>query len=252
MDTDHLAEVAASGKAPHVQGREAGAPGREGCGASERARSQRMTALSELAGGIAHNLNSIFTAIIGNCELLALDIEEPNDAVSEELAEIRNAAESATDLVQRILSFGRPLPAESCSVDLNWTIVQSTALLRRLIGHRIEVLPDFERDLGEISADPAQIEQIVVNLAINARDAMPSGGELRIRARNVEVDGRGSCVALSISDTGCGMDEGVRQRALEPFFTTKMSAGGTGLGLASVAKTVAESGGTIEIESEVG
>ena len=223
----------------------------------------RLEVLGELAGGVAHDLNSILTAIIGNCDLLAQDILEPSDAASEELLEIRSAAEFAIDLVERILSFGRSRATEARSVDLNWVIVQSTGLLASLIGRGVEVIPDLQEGLGQVRADPAQLEQVIVNLAINARDAMPSGGELRIRARNVEIDestarytGReltpGSYLELLVVDQGCGMDADTRARAFDPFFTTKTLGRGTGLGLSTVAKIVSEMGGVIAIESEIG
>ena len=190
----------------------------------------RLEVLGELAGGVAHDLNSILTAIIGNCDLLAQDIDEPSDAASEELVEIRSAAEFATDLVERILSFGRSRVKDARSVDLNWVIVQSTGLLKSLIGRGVEVMTDLEEGLNQVLADPAQLEQVIVNLAINARDAMPSGSALRIRARNVEIDestdryagsglAPGSYVELLVADKGCGMDADTRAHALDPFFS---------------------------------
>jgi len=224
---------------------------------------RRLETLGELAGGVAHDLNSILTAIIGNCELLAEDIEAPSDAASEELVEIRSAAEFASELVERILSFGHGGKKEPRSVDLNWMIVRSTALLSKLIGRGIEVIPDLQEGLGTVRADPAQLEQLIVNLAINARDAMPSGGELRIRARNLEIGDSGGAYAecnlspgsyleLSVEDKGCGMDAETRAHALDPFFTTKTLGRGTGLGLPTVANIVDEAGGVLAIESELG
>jgi PAS domain S-box-containing protein len=221
--------------------------------------SQKMESIGRLAGGVAHDFNNLLTAILGYAEL-ALDTLPADMREREDLEQIYQAAQSATQLTKQLLAFARRQWIEPRLFNLNDLIGGLNKLLRRLIGEDIELVTLLADDLGLIRADFGQIEQVLINLAVNARDAMPGGGKLTIEAANVALDEgyvhahpyafSGACVMLAVSDTGIGMDETTRRNAFEPFFTTKELGRGTGLGLATCYGIVKQHGGTIELYSE--
>jgi PAS domain S-box-containing protein len=222
--------------------------------------SQKMEAVGRLAGGIAHDFNNLLTVINGYCEILMSQLENVPDERSS-VAAIQEAAERATKLTRQLLAFGRRALVEPRVLDLNEVVKQSEALLRRLVGEDIELETSFRSACSYIEVDPIQIDQVMLNLAVNARDAMPRGGRLSIstcveeinceeQLAHHEPDGR--LVVLTVSDTGEGMSEEVRERIFEPFFTTKQQGHGTGLGLAVVHGIVDQAGGDIQVESTVG
>jgi len=222
---------------------------------------QKMEAIGRLAAGIAHDFNNLLTVIGGNCQLLLLDLA-PDDPARINLEEIRSAAETAAGLTQQLLAFSRKQFMEMKVIDLNSSIRKLDKMLARIIGEDIELLTFLEEKLGRVKADPAQIDQAIINIVINARDAMPNGGKLTIETANVELDEEyaakhvsvkpGSYVMLAISDTGVGMSPKVKERVFEPFFTTKEKGKGTGLGLSTAYGIVKQSGGNIWIYSEPG
>jgi two-component system cell cycle sensor histidine kinase/response regulator CckA len=219
---------------------------------------QKMDAVGRLAGGIAHDFNNLLTAINGYSEL-AMNRVPAGDPLRSDLQEIRKAGQRAADLTQQLLAFSRKQMMQPRVIALNTVVADMERMLRRLIGEDIELSTHLAPDLRPIKADPSQIAQAIVNLALNARDAMPDGGRLTIETANVEFGDEsasrqahvapGRYVILSISDTGTGMDEATRERIFEPFFTTKEVGKGTGLGLSMVYGIVAQSGGRIEVES---
>jgi PAS domain S-box-containing protein len=217
---------------------------------SQLAQAQKMDSLGRLAGGVAHDFNNLLTAILGNLELAKLDLPEVSD-VRESLDQIQHASESAKGLVQQLLVFTRQRPSELMVLDLRVALEDIIRLLGRLLGADVRVSLDLPERPARARLDPLQLEQVVVNLAVNARDAMPSGGELRI-AVSRHLDGEVSRIRLTVSDTGIGMDAEVKARAFEPFFTTKPVGKGTGLGLALVFAMVQQNGGTVSVESELG
>lgn len=222
---------------------------------------QKMEAIGALAGGIAHDFNNLLTAINGFSELLLLRLPQ-HDRNRTFVEEILKAGERASDLTRQLLAFGRRQVLQPRVIDLNETIGEMENLLRRVIGEDIELVFGLASDLYAIKADPGQIGQVVMNLAVNARDAMPDGGKLVIQTANVELDGSyerthgvrrvGPHVLLSVKDTGVGMDRETLQRIFEPFFTTKGAGKGTGLGLATVYGIVKQSDGDIWVTSEPG
>jgi PAS domain S-box-containing protein len=223
--------------------------------------SEKMETVGRLAGGIAHDFNNLLTVINGTAELAALGRGE-DDPVREQLANIRSAGERAADLTRQLLAFSRRQVLQPVVMKLNDTVVEIEPVLRRLIGEDVHVSVQLAADLDNIRIDRTQVEQILLNLASNSRDAMPNGGTLTIETANVGVDElyasshatvqSGPQVMLAISDTGHGMDEATRQRVFEPFFTTKATGRGTGLGLATVYGIVKQCGGSIWVYSEVG
>ena len=225
---------------------------------------QKMDAVGQLAGGIAHDFNNLLTAILGYAELLAPVLKD-KARQRKDLEEIRKAATRATRLTRQLLAFSRRQILQPAVIDLNALVTDVAALLGRLIGEDIRLNLQLDSSLGRTKTDPGQIEQVIVNLAINARDAMATGGTLTVQTMNVDVDdqffrrhgfanesGSTRFVVLSISDTGCGIDAAVKKRIFEPFFTTKPKGKGTGLGLATVYGIVKQSGGSIWVYSEPG
>jgi PAS domain S-box-containing protein len=228
---------------------------------SQLVHAQKMEAVGRLAGGVAHDFNNLLTAIIGYSSLATERIkagEEPCD----EVGEIQAAAERASGLTNQLLAFSRKQALRPAVIDVNSIVAQATRLLERVIGEDVQIEVLLADELGAVLVDPLQLEQVVVNLAVNARDAMPEGGTLTIETREVELSGLEphlepeleprSYVSLVVRDTGLGMDEGTRSRIFEPFFTTKEPDRGTGLGLSTVYGVVTQSGGHIEVESEPG
>jgi two-component system, cell cycle sensor histidine kinase and response regulator CckA len=221
--------------------------------------SQKLEAVGRLAGGIAHDFNNVLTAILGSSELLLLDTP-PGAPKREELEIIRDAATRARDLIRQLLAFSARQVLTPTVLDLNDLVNNVTKLLRRLIGEDVELGTALAPDLAAVRADPGQIEQVLVNLAVNARDAMPKGGRLTIETANTEVANAasqhevppGRYVRLQVTDTGVGMDAETRGRLFEPFFTTKPRGKGTGLGLPMVYGIVRQSGGHVTVASAPG
>jgi signal transduction histidine kinase len=214
---------------------------------------QKMEAVGRLAGGIAHDFNNLLTVITSYSDLVLEDLAR-DDPKRDDVDQIRKAAEGAAALTRQLLAFSRQQVLETKVLDLRATVASTEKLLQRLIGADVLLTTSLAPDLGAVKADPGQLEQIIINLAVNARDAMPGGGRLTIEAANVEhAPGRpGRYVRLALSDTGLGMDEQTRARMFEPFFTTKETGKGTGLGLATVYGIVKQAGGFIEVDSEPG
>jgi len=221
-----------------------------------------MEALGRLAGGIAHDFNNLLTAILGYSELLLRNEESCPPQVREDLREIRQAAERGSSLTRQILAFSRRQALRPEVVSLNEVVDGLTPMLRRTLGEDIELITVKAADLGCTEVDVHQLEQVIMNLAVNARDAMPSGGRLVLETANVELDEEyarlhpevapGRYVMLAISDTGVGMDKETLEHAFEPFFTTKEKGQGTGLGLAVAYGIVKQSRGHISAYSEPG
>ena len=222
--------------------------------------SQRMEAIGKLAGGVAHDFNNLLAVILG-CSDVLVDMLPAGDPSLKKIEMIRQAGASAADLTRQLLAFSRQQMLQPRVLDLKDIVDRTQALLRRLIGENIELKISMEPSLGRVMSDPGQIEQVLLNLAVNARDAMPKGGRLTIEAHNVELDGSyhqehrqvvpGRYVMIAVVDTGCGMDRATQSRIFDPFFTTKELGQGTGLGLATVYGIVKQSGGFIWVYSEV-
>jgi PAS domain S-box-containing protein len=221
---------------------------------------QKMEAVGRLAGGVAHDFNNLLTVILGYSNLL-LDQLAENHLLYQEVDEIKRAADRAAALTQKLLAFSRKQVLSLRPVDLNTVITGVADMLRRLIGEDIELAMKLEPGLGRSRVDTGQIEQVVMNLAVNARDAMPQGGRLTIQTANVDLDPAyarwravqpGPYIMLAITDTGVGMDVATQARLFEPFFTTKEPGKGTGLGLSTVYGIVRQCGGNIFVYSEPG
>jgi len=212
---------------------------------------QKMEAVGRLAGGIAHDFNNLLTVITSYTDLLLEDLDA-GDPVREDVGQIRKAAEGAAALTRQLLAFSRRQALEPRVLSLKTSIASAEPLLERLIGEDVHLTTSVAPDLGAVKADPGQLEQVIINLAVNARDAMPTGGRLTIEAANMDQGEGGRYVMLALSDTGIGMDEETKSRIFEPFFTTKAAGKGTGLGLATVYGIVKQSGGFIGVHSELG
>jgi PAS domain S-box-containing protein len=222
---------------------------------------QKMEAIGQLTGGIAHDFNNLLGVIIGYSEILEYRLPA-GDPLRKECLQIRKAGQSAASLTRQLLAFSRQQVLEPKVLDLNSIVHNVEKMLRRLIGEHIELRAILDSSLGFVKADQSQIEQVILNLAVNARDAMPNGGKLLIETANVFVDEDyarrhppqqpGSYIRLSVSDTGIGMDAETQARIFEPFFTTKEIGKGTGLGLSTVYGIVRQSGGHVWVESEPG
>ncbi len=219
---------------------------------------QKMEAVGLLAGGVAHDFNNLLTVISGNAELLRAGLEQQPE-LRAAAGEIQQAAQRASELTRQLLQFGRKETLRPKVVDLNQLVAGLESMLRRLLGPEVQLAVESDAGVGRVCVDPVQLEQVIVNLALNARDAMPGGGRLRLALGNVELettdvvspDGArpGSFVTLSVSDTGMGMPEEVQARVFEPFFTTKPPGEGSGLGLSTSYGIVRQSGGTIRVRS---
>jgi PAS domain S-box-containing protein len=223
--------------------------------------SQRLEAVGKLSGGIAHDFNNILGVIIGYSEAM-LQKMAPDDSLREAVNEIEKAGQRAAALTQQLLAFSRKQVLEPKILDLNSIVADVEKMLRRLIGEDIDLKIVPSQSLGKVKADRGQIEQVILNLAVNARDAMPRGGQLKIQTANVDLDETaarslryvvpGRYVMLQVSDTGTGMTPEVQAHIFEPFYTTKEQGKGTGLGLATVYGVIKQSGGYILLHSEVG
>jgi len=222
---------------------------------------QKMEAIGRLAGGVAHDFNNLLGVIIGYSEL-ALDQIGPGNAVRGQVEQIRKAGERASALTRQLLAFSRQQVLDTKTLNLNAIISDMAQMLLRLIGEDVELQTKLDSQLHAIRGDQGQIEQVIMNLAVNSRDAMPQGGKLMIETRNTTVDDDelqrrtpmtpGDYILLIISDTGVGMDTETQAHIFEPFFTTKAQGKGTGLGLATVYGVVKQSGGYIWVYSEPG
>ncbi len=223
--------------------------------------SQKMEAIGRLSGGIAHDFNNMLTAIFAHVEL-CLESGAAHGPLREDLEAIRSAAERAFALTNQLLAFSRKQVMRTRPVDLGAAVTEIEKMLRHVIGEDVELVTVLEPGLGAVRADPSHIVQVILNLAVNARDAMPLGGRLTIETQNVVLDAfhakalgelpDGSYVRLTITDTGLGMDDVTKHRIFEPFFTTKPVGKGTGLGLSTVFGIVKQSGGAISVDSSPG
>jgi two-component system cell cycle sensor histidine kinase/response regulator CckA len=223
--------------------------------------SQKLEAIGRLSGGLAHDFNNLFCVISGHTELLTEQMEPAQPALRN-LAQIKKAVDSAASLTRQLLAFSRKQVFHPRVLDLNAEVVETRKMLGRLVGEQIEFFTSLQPALGSVRVDPVQLEQVLVNLVLNARDAMSQGGKLTIETKNVDLEEgarskrsivpAGKYVVLSVTDNGCGMDEEAQSRIFEPFFTTKELGKGSGLGLATVYGIVKQSGGFIWVYSELG
>ena len=223
------------------------------------AQSQKMQAVGQLAGGVAHDFNNLLTAIIGFCDLLLLR-SRPGDPAFADIMQIKQNGNRAANLVRQLLAFSRQQTLQPRVLDITDVLVELSHLLRRLIGENIQLEFEHGRDLGLIKVDQGQLEQVIINLAVNARDAMTGGGTLTIRTANVthampvrrghEVMPPGDYVQIEVRDTGTGIPREHLERIFEPFFSTKEVGSGTGLGLSTVYGIVKQTGGFVHVESE--
>jgi signal transduction histidine kinase len=211
-------------------------------------RAQQVDSMGALAGGIAHDFNNVLTAISGFASL-ALEGLEPGSPAKAHLQQVTQAIALGAAMTSRLLSFSRCEPPSPRQLDVDAVVHDVEGMLRGMIGTRVRLAIDLDGALPAVSADPDQLRRLLLNLAVNARDAMPSGGVLTIETHHAPGEG---VVEISVRDTGTGMDDEVRARLFEPFFTTKSAGEGTGLGLAAVQRIVTQCGGWIEVDSELG
>jgi CheY-like chemotaxis protein/anti-sigma regulatory factor (Ser/Thr protein kinase) len=207
-----------------------------------------MESIGRLAGGIAHDFNNLLTVINGYTDWTLADMS-PADPLRKRLTEVRLAGERCAELTAQLLAFSRKQIVRPGPLDLNALVLDSRGALAGMIGDDVRIVTELAPDLGIVEADRSQMHQVLMNLAVNARDAMPAGGTLTIRTANVEAPPQ---VTLEVRDTGKGIDESARRRLFEPFFTTKKDRSNTGLGLAIVFGIVSQCGGRIEVESKPG
>ncbi|HUI55993.1 MAG TPA: ATP-binding protein [Bryobacteraceae bacterium] len=222
---------------------------------------QRMEAVGMLTGGVAHDFNNLLTIISGYSQLILSKLP-PSDPSHHLAEQIVKAGERAAELTRQLLAFSRRRVLQSKVLSLNYLVASLSTMLQRLIGEDIELRLELGDDLGSVQADPGQIEQVLLNLVANGRDAMPKGGVLTVRTANATLEGErvgrlravksGDYVLLAVNDTGAGMDQATQARLFEPFFTTKNAGAGTGLGLFTVAGIVRQSGGAVDAVSELG
>jgi PAS domain S-box-containing protein len=223
--------------------------------------SQKMEAIGRLAGGIAHDFNNILSVVVGYSTLAAANLPA-GDPLRDDIVEIEKAGLRAADLTAQLLAFSRQQVLKPSIIDLNESVTKVERLLRRVLGSHIELETGSSTPLWPVRADPGQIDQVLMNLAVNARDAMPAGGKLTVLTCNVDLDDEhahqhswtrpGQHVMLSVADTGVGMDRATQAQMFEPFFTTKEAGKGSGLGLSTVFGIVQQSGGSIQVDSEMG
>jgi len=223
---------------------------------------QKMEAVGRLAGGIAHDFNNLLTAIRGNAELMSHRVKK-DPAMAAEVDEILHAADRAASLTRQLLAFSRKQILQPVALDVNEIVASVSRMARRLIGTGVQLQQELAPSLAQVLADPAQIEQVLLNLIVNARDAMPSGGMITVQTANVRLEADspemsqaglspGPFVLLAVSDDGIGMDQATQARIFEPFFTTKETGRGTGLGLSTVYGIIRQTGGAISVVSERG
>jgi two-component system cell cycle sensor histidine kinase/response regulator CckA len=222
---------------------------------------EKMEAVGRLAGGIAHDFNNLLTGILSYSDLILQELR-PSDPIRADVEQIRDAGQRAAGLTRQLLAFSRRQLLQPRVVSLNATVTELEPMLQRLLGADATLETELDPTLGKVIVDPAQIEQVLVNLVLNAREAMPQGGRLRVTTANAEAEParrqgeygsqRGAYVTISVSDTGVGIDASTRTRIFEPFFTTKHAGGRRGLGLSTVYGIVEQSGGHINVESELG
>lgn len=227
----------------------------------ELAHSQKMESVGRLAGGVAHDFNNVLTVIFGRCDLLLARLP-PDDPIASDVMQIRECATRSAGITRQLLAFSRKQVASPVFLDLNSVIGEMKGMLTHLIGEDVELIVQLEEDIPTVRADKTQIEQVVMNLVLNARDAMPNGGTLTLRTGRIRMPedmpalsqrlSEGEYTALHVADTGTGMDNAVMDRLFEPFFTTKEPGRGGGLGLSTVYGIVSQSGGTILVESKPG
>ena len=223
---------------------------------------QKMEAVGRLAGGIAHDFNNLLTAIRGNAELMSHRVKK-DPAMAAEVDEILHAADRAASLTRQLLAFSRKQVLQPVALDLNEIVQGVSRMARRIIGADVQLRLELAGSVSKVLADPAQVEQVLLNLIVNARDAMPSGGTITVHTQNVTLASQapevlqagiagGNFVMLSVADDGIGMDQATQARIFEPFFTTKETGRGTGLGLSTVYGIIRQTGGAITVDSERG
>ena len=221
-----------------------------------------MEAIGRLAGGVAHDFNNVLTTIIGHSDLILRILDKDND-LREYVEEIRKAANRAASLSRHLLTFSRKQVIQPKILNLNEVITEIEKMLRRVIGENIEFITILEPELGQVKIDPSQMDQVIMNLVVNSKDAMPEGGELTIKTANVDLDSKyfqergvegkpGTYIMLAVSDTGIGMTQEIQSKIFDPFFTTKENGKGTGLGLSTVYGIIKQNHGFIWVYSEPG
>jgi two-component system cell cycle sensor histidine kinase/response regulator CckA len=221
-------------------------------GEMQREQAEKMLAIGRLAGGIAHDFNNLLMVIRGYGELAMTSLQELDEPVRVSILEINKAAERAALLTRQLMAFSRKQVIQPKPADLNGIVLDLEGMLQRMVGEDIQLVSVLSPGVEKVLADKSKIEQVILNLVVNARDAMPSGGLLTIRTAAVRNDHGKPGVVLSVADTGCGMDEETRRHIFEPFYTTKNPEKGTGIGLTTVHGIVSQAGGHIEVESQPG